>query len=65
MYKSLGSTISVEAIKQVIHKLDLMSRPYVVFMHRKTQKLSKSLIRRLKIRQLYSLFHLWKKEKQS
>lgn len=33
MYKSLGNTISVEAIKQVFHKLDLMSRPYVVFMH--------------------------------
>jgi Fe-S oxidoreductase len=33
MYKSLGNTISVETIKQVLHKLDLMSRPYVVFMH--------------------------------
>lgn len=33
MYKSLGNTISVEAIKQVLHKLDLINRPYVVFMH--------------------------------
>jgi hypothetical protein len=33
MYKSLGNTISVETIKQVLHKADLINRPYVVFMH--------------------------------
>lgn len=33
MYKSLGNTISVDAINQVLHKLDLINRPYIVFAH--------------------------------
>lgn len=33
MYKSFGNPISIEDIEQAFHKLDLIKRPYVVFMH--------------------------------
>jgi hypothetical protein len=33
MFKLLRDHISIEAIRQTLHKLDLTNRPYVIFLH--------------------------------